>query len=1439
MRVVVSLAWARLRHRPTRWLLVAFGVAAATVLPVVTQGIAASVAAEALRYGVESLPPGDRSLAAIRSSVAMAPQEVAALDSTARGALAPLTSGPVWAQMLTRTISDGVGGIYYFGAADGLTSLVRITEGRPPSSCTPTRCEVVVLGSGTPAPPAEAGLVVVGRAVRTEPLLLAGSFDPGDGAPILLADGVAAAAQLSYLEQFQRAYAWVGPVDLQRVNALGVDGYLAASNQASIVLNRSRLSLTAPDQPLRAEASRAELSARRFFLLGGAATALLLGFGVIGAIGLRRDHVATAALLRRRGARTRHVVVLASIAAAVPVLTGVVLGAGLGALGVAILAGREGLPVWSTALDAVRSAAAPLTLGAIAAAVVVAITLLSGASARAAWRGVDIVVVAGAVTAALALARGAVTAESLEQRFDPLLVALPVLAVVCGGLLVGRAWPLLTAAAARLVPRRWLAPRLGLVGAVRDPLRPVATAAFLAAAVGIVTFAGAYQATLRQGAADQAAFAVPLDASVRVGQSLRPPLDVATSDQYVAAGLQPYGIVRSAATVRLNAAQSVTADLIGVDPATLQLVHEWDDVIGASDPATVAGAINAPGNPAGMAVPAGATRVSFPAQGDVSDVDVAVWLRLPDGRDTPVELAATGAGAVSGRLGAPAPVGARLFALTLIESEIGNTRRQHHEGEGGTALPALTGEVHLGPPVYDVASAMPGDWTGWGSTEAAVTGAASLTIAYSLTGAEVVARAGYGAEPPLPVLVDPATAALAVGGVLRCECRRPLADRGHSGGRAAPVPGRGTAVRAGRRPGARRSPGRPRPRHRLGERALAGRRAGGRCRRRPGPGAVRPAAGRPAAGPGVTPCQGSGGRWRCQPAHRQCSARIRGRVAGADAARRRRTARRVGAAVRVGERRRIAGYPAPVAVPARGRSRGDRRTRWDRDRPGAVPNHHRPGPGHGGGRHAGTPAQRCRHPTVDSDRARRRDTRGPGCVRGADRGLATRAAARPARGGSHMSSLAVRAHDVFCLYPTPRGQVAALRGLTLDIGAGERVVVHGPNGSGKTTLLRVLMGEVAPSAGTVQVCGVPLGAAEAQRARLRGQRIGLVDQHHGRSLRPEISVRDNVALQLRLNGHPARRARSKAEDVLGRLGLADLTGRRPGTLSGGEAQRVAVCAAVAHEPELVFADEPTGELDQDTADSVYDLLAAAAAGSGAALLVVSHDARAARIADRIVRIRDGRLSEEWLPGGEAAESLVVDDRGWVRLPEPLRRRTGLISRGHATVDGDSIVLRPVRGAVPTAEPMGQRAVTAAITGTEVATATGIVVDRGGRRVLVGVDLAARRGTLTAVRGRSGSGKTTLLRILCGLERPDAGQVRVGGTDLGGLDRTGLAALRRQHIGVAGQGTALLETMDVTENLDLVRLARHLPADPDLVAELISELGLTAVRDRRGTGSLGR
>ena len=445
----------------------------------------------------------------------------------------------------------------------------------------------------------------------------------------------------------------------------------------------------------------------------------------------------------------------------------------------------------------------------------------------------------------------------------------------------------------------------------------------------------------------------------------------------------------------------------------------------------------------------------------------------------------------------------------------------------------------------------------------------------------------------------------------------------------------------------------------------------------------------------------------------------------------------------------------------------------------------------------------------------------------------------------------ILAHDVFCLYPTPRGYVAALRGLSLEVAAGERVVVHGPNGSGKTTLMRVLSGELSPSAGIVRVAGIDLvGAEDADRAQLRSRQLGLVDQHHAGTLRPELDVRGNVAVQLRVAGLRAAAARARALEALAALDLEHLAGRRVSTLSGGEAQRVAVCAALAHGPSLVLADEPTGELDRTAADAVYDLLATATAAVGASLLLVSHDARAARIADRVIRIRDGRLSEEWAPEGSGApsldsapaETLVVDDRGWLRLPELLRRESGVTSGVRAEVDGTRIVLTGQdrhgvsarsSGAVPAARrelalaPRPARDVSAP----PPVELLQVSVARGGRELLTELSLVVAPGRVTVVQGPSGSGKTTLLRLMTGLERPDRGVVRLAGTDLDGLDRTALAGLRRGHLTVAGQSGSLLETLDIGENLELVRDARALAPDPALVDFWIEELGLTPLRHR--------
>jgi putative ABC transport system ATP-binding protein len=202
------------------------------------------------------------------------------------------------------------------------------------------------------------------------------------------------------------------------------------------------------------------------------------------------------------------------------------------------------------------------------------------------------------------------------------------------------------------------------------------------------------------------------------------------------------------------------------------------------------------------------------------------------------------------------------------------------------------------------------------------------------------------------------------------------------------------------------------------------------------------------------------------------------------------------------------------------------------------------------------------------------------------------------------------------------GPTWALRGADLAVDRHEIVAVMGPSGSGKSTLLYCLAGILAPDAGQVVFDGARVDQLdERARTELRRRRFGFVFQFG--QLVPELSAVENVALPLLLEGHTRRRSLAEAAGWLGRLGIGDLGARRPGELSGGEAQRLALARALVAEPDVIFADEPTGSLDSFAGEQVMDLLVDSARAQRTTVLVVTHDARVAAYADREVVVRDG------------------------------------------------------------------------------------------------------------------------------------------------------------------------------------------------------------------------
>jgi putative ABC transport system ATP-binding protein len=302
------------------------------------------------------------------------------------------------------------------------------------------------------------------------------------------------------------------------------------------------------------------------------------------------------------------------------------------------------------------------------------------------------------------------------------------------------------------------------------------------------------------------------------------------------------------------------------------------------------------------------------------------------------------------------------------------------------------------------------------------------------------------------------------------------------------------------------------------------------------------------------------------------------------------------------------------------------------------------------------------------------------------RRAAERAAARA--GGTDRLRGHIVCDGLVRIFKTDGIEVVALQGLDLVVDRGELLAIVGASGSGKSTLLNILSGLDVPTAGIARVAGVDLLTMSAKRRlRYRRHTVGFVWQQTARNLLPYLTARENVELPMRL---ARRKAGTRAQELLEMVGVAHCADRRPAQMSGGEQQRCAVAVAVANDPEVLFADEPTGELDEATAAEVFGALRAINAELGVTIVVVTHDAQVASQVRRTVAIRDGRTASEVRRSARVAddgshelvteEYALLDRAGRMQLPASFVDALTLRERVKLNLEPDHVEIRRGDGA---------------------------------------------------------------------------------------------------------------------------------------------------------------
>jgi hypothetical protein len=678
------------------------------------------------------------------------------------------------------------GELVEIAAVDDLPATVRVATGRLPRACDDRGCEVIQIGRGGAARLVEGDVDLrrVGVAKLLDPALFgdisAASANAANAPKLLLAPSVQALERVEALSPFYRIYSWVSPLRIDGLHTWDIDRVLAGESRAQGALSTdTAFRLSGPDTALLDAEHRGSVAGQRFVLIGGETSALLLGFALIAAIGMRRGLISERRRLLARGARRWQVVLACGAEISATTLAGAVVGVAAGVALVAGIANRAGVPAGAVISHGIftTGAVSVLVVAWLVTTLLLIATILTEDRSSSRRVGLADVAAAGATaTIAVALSRGALQPSSGSGN-TILFLILPVLVCFVAATVIAHVVGPSMRAAERSTRTRSLPLRLAVLALARAPGRTIASCAFVAVALGLSLFAISYRGTLDRGAADQAAFAVPLDFTVREGSALVGPLDVAPPAAYdrLLGGASAYPVLRLSATTPGPGASVLSPSVLGVPADAIRRLR-WRDDFSSLPLRTIADRVAEAGepSPAVLPFPAGATDVAVRARAEGRDVDVALVLADRRGRVQLLRLGGLHRKVVV--LKARIQHGLSLLGLQLALPLTEQFFLAHRETEGAVAA-APAGMLDLGALRVTLGSGerrVLTNWRRWslpsGGRVRPTRGGVQIAFVFRDTGGRLVFRPGEPTDGrSMPVVVSPDLAAAAAGGKLTLD----------------------------------------------------------------------------------------------------------------------------------------------------------------------------------------------------------------------------------------------------------------------------------------------------------------------------------------------------------------------------------------------------------------------------------------------------------------------------------------------------------------------------------------------------------------------------------------------------------------------------------------------------------------------------------------------